>query len=88
MPDPEQEKPGNDVPAAFYQMIRRQTEAHRSGGMATVVACALFVLIGALLIVALEYGADIEQILTTVFAIAAVNLVLALVWLSTARSTH
>jgi Flp pilus assembly protein TadB len=88
MADPEQENRGTDVPAAFYQMIRRQTEAQGRSGLATVLACVLFVLIGAFLVIALEFGADIEQILTTVFAVAAVNLVIALVWLSTARSTH
>jgi hypothetical protein len=86
MAGPEQENTQRDVPATFYQLIREQTQPSGRGSPAGIVACALFVVIGVLLILALEFGADIEQILIGVFAIAAVNLVLAIVWLSTTRN--
>src|SRR5579885_2491775 len=80
MASPDPDSPRGDVPAAFYQMIREQTQPAGRGNSAGLLACAVFVIVGALLVLALELGADIEQVLIAVFAIAVVNLVLALIW--------
>ncbi len=76
---------GPDVPDTFYQLIQQQTRPARSSNAAVVLACAIFVLVCALVVLSLERGADIEQHLLGAFAIAAVNLVLALAWVAARR---
>jgi hypothetical protein len=76
-----------DVPVTFYRLIQQQTRPPRTTNGATLLACAIFVIVAALLVLSLELGADIEQILIAAFAIAVVNLVFAVSWMAATRRT-
>jgi Flp pilus assembly protein TadB len=79
------ETAGRDVPDAFYRLIEQQTRPPRPSNRAALLACAVFVVVCALLVASLELGADIEQLLLGAFAVAAINLVLALGWMAARR---
>jgi hypothetical protein len=77
--------PGRDVPVRFYRLIQQQTRPPGRSNSLAVLACAVFIIAAVLLVLSLELGADIESLLFGVFAVAVVNLVLAVFWIAGPR---
>lgn len=75
-----------DVPADVYKRIQGETQTRSRGGGAAAVACVVFVLAAVLLVVALEAGVDIEEILLAAFVVGAVNLVAGVLWVTSRPS--
>ncbi len=75
-----------DVSTAYYERIKEQTSTGRPvGRSAGAIAVLLFAIAAVVLILAMEFGADLQQILLGIFVIGAVNLVLALIGAATAK---
>jgi hypothetical protein len=70
------------LPDIMYRQIRDQTAAGSGAGPAGTVACIAFVIAALVLVVLLEAGADLQQLLLAAGALAAVNLVAGVVWVT------
>jgi hypothetical protein len=71
-----------DDPEAIYERIREQVRTGPSAGTAGLVACAVFLVSGLLLLLLLGLGTDVQQILLVAIGVTAVNLVLGVTWVS------
>ena len=68
--------------SAFYQLIQRQTRDGRTPGRPGLFGAFTFTLVAILSVVALEVGVDLQTLLAGIIALAAINLVIALVYAS------
>jgi hypothetical protein len=71
-----------NLPDAVYRQIREQTVPVSSGGSVGTIACIGFVLAAFVLILLLEAGADLQELMLAVGVVAAVNLVAGVVWVT------
>ena len=86
MEAPEQVEPtAADAPGATYERIRRQVQLVTPGNSAGLMACAVLLLGALVILLILEFGADVEHILVVGIAVAALNLVVGVVTMSASR---
>jgi hypothetical protein len=76
-----------DLPDVFYHRIRNQTVQGPLNGAAGTIACIAFVLAAFVLVLLLEAGADLQELLLATAVIAAINLVVGVVWVTGAQNT-
>jgi hypothetical protein len=73
----------DDAPAAFYKLIKSQTETTAGhGGAAGLVGALTFAAVAIILVVAIEVGVDLQALLAGIVGLAAINVILALVYSS------
>jgi hypothetical protein len=73
-----------DTASAFYRLIQRQTKDGRTAGRAGAIGACTFIVVAVLIVVALEVGVDLQELLAGIIAIATVNVVISLVYASQA----
>jgi hypothetical protein len=73
-----------DDPEVWYRRISEQIQSAPPASAAGFAACFIFVIAAVALLLLLELGADLEQLLRVGVAVAAINLVAGVVWATTA----
>ncbi|HTE86361.1 MAG TPA: hypothetical protein VK821_16700 [Dehalococcoidia bacterium] len=86
-PEPDPRAP-TYLPDAVYAQIRDQIQTSPRGRGAGLVACVVFVLAALLLLILLETGTDVQEILLTAIAIAAANLVIGVIWVTASQRSQ
>jgi cobalamin biosynthesis protein CobD/CbiB len=86
-PEPELSADPN-LPDALYRRIREQTAPDSSSGSAGTIACICFVLAAFVLVLLLEAGADLQELLLAVGVIAALNLVAGVAWVTVSQRSQ